>query len=115
MSATVTPDSFASCRSLARLNWIIDTTTQPDALTSARIRAVSTTVKRPRLGIASYLLDDFSAHSRFHLSATARRRSTEPISKRGTVECGSRRTAPEEYQKASADFTQSRRKADGRS
>jgi hypothetical protein len=30
MSGTVTPDSFASCRSLARLNWIIDTTTQPD-------------------------------------------------------------------------------------
>jgi hypothetical protein len=30
MSRTVTPDSFASCRSLARLNWIIDTTTQPD-------------------------------------------------------------------------------------
>jgi len=71
MSGTVTPDSFASCRSLARLNWIIDTTTQPDALTSARIGAVSATVKRRRPGIASYLLDDFSAHSRFHLSATA--------------------------------------------
>jgi hypothetical protein len=30
MSATVTPNSLASWSSLARLNWIIDTTTQPD-------------------------------------------------------------------------------------
>src|SRR6516162_7047862 len=45
MSATVTPDSFASWRSLARLDWTIDTTTQPNTLTRLRIRVVSTTGK----------------------------------------------------------------------
>jgi hypothetical protein len=46
ISGTVTRDSFASCKSLARLNWTIDTKLNPTTLTPTRIRVVSTTVKK---------------------------------------------------------------------
>ena len=53
ISETVMPDSLASCRSLACLNWTIDTTTETQPIVTVSIVFVSAAVKSKQISLRS--------------------------------------------------------------